>query len=145
MRRDEGKGAKRMTVEDIWNPRDSGCPRSRLLFKLCQEAAMTQMESIRTYLVSLEWARLEDDGVFTALLVRGASLLEIQDEEIAKEFGVSIPIAHGWTSGLITRPAALRRSVYSWLMKKAETVLTQQEPDEDSAPVRTESLHTCIP
>jgi len=66
-----------------------------------------------------------DRAAFHQLLLEGIRLLDLTDEAIAGRFDASRPTITRWRNGTNAPHAALRPSVYEWMLEQAAGRLTR--------------------
>ncbi len=90
-------------------------------------------EQLERFIAALRAADQRNDAQFQKLLSEGVELLNLVDQDIAREFSVSRPTVNRWRSGANAPYPFMRRSVYGWLERRAGTMLSRQAA---AAPVR---------
>ncbi len=77
------------------------------------------MDELKGYVADLQSADVQDNARFQELLVRGMHLLQLFDNDIAREFGVSRPTVTRWRNGDNAPHPAMRRPVYAYLADRS--------------------------
>jgi hypothetical protein len=68
-----------------------------------------------------------DDNLFYSILKKSESALNYSDRELGSKMKMSVPTVNRWRSGTTTPYPLMRRSIYLWLKKEANTTLENLE------------------
>lgn len=86
---------------------------------------MSHKENLRAYIRRLANAD-ESEETFKDLFNRGVELLDVQDSEAAKAFGISRPTVTRWKKGYNAPLPGMRKPVYAWMTQRAKQHLLEE-------------------